>query len=79
MDPDDATRALDAVDTAQRLAARQGALMFEVRAAADAVELLADADRGARLDALRKLVARLPEGAAGPSVMRATALLAAAS
>jgi tetratricopeptide (TPR) repeat protein len=77
MDPDDAGRALDAIDTAQRLAADQGALVFELRAATDAVALVAAADRAARLAALRAILSRLPAGAVGDDVARATSLLGA--
>ncbi len=63
--PGDATAALDAVDTAQRLAARQGALVLEVRAASDALELVPAIDQGARRAALREVVERLPNGADG--------------
>jgi class 3 adenylate cyclase/predicted ATPase/DNA-binding transcriptional ArsR family regulator len=60
---------------AQRLAADQGALIFELRAVLDEVELRTGAEREQCVARLAELVARCPDGCAGADLDRARSLL----
>ena len=68
--------------TAQHMAADQGALVFELRAAIDRARLPSEdgpSEAGDALDTLREVLVRVPAGAEFPDLDRARSLLADAS
>jgi class 3 adenylate cyclase/predicted ATPase len=77
MSPTDVNGALVEVGTARRLAGRQGALMFELRAMLDELELRTESGRVQPLEELHELIERCPAGTRGAEVARARALLEA--
>ncbi len=74
LNPDASEAARAELLMARELAARQGTLVFELRAALDLAEL--ESDDSDAVDAVRELVMRMPGGAGLVELERAGSLLA---
>ena len=78
-EPAEVASALAELAAAQRLAADQRALVFELRAVLDEMDLRTGEERAQCVVRLADLVARCPDGCAGTDLDRARSLLAASA